>query len=100
VGVPSLRQIYAYLSDPHCKRIGHQTFLSAIILVTELFVIVKHGQGEFPRPMPEHILRNLIIFFVLYFGAILVLMMRRRSGDKDEENMSQGTRNQRAVKQQ
>lgn len=48
VGVPSLRQVYTYMTDPTCKRIGTQTFLCLLMLITELLVIVKmSGGGEF-----------------------------------------------------
>ena len=47
VGVPSLRQVYTYMTDPTCKRIGTQTFLCLLMLCTELLLIVKMSGGEF-----------------------------------------------------
>jgi len=50
VGIPSLRQAYTgtFVSDPTCKRIGTQTFLVWLKLVTDLLIIVKFSEGEFP----------------------------------------------------
>lgn len=76
VGVPSLRQIYSYLSDPRCKRIGHQTFLCLIILLTELILIFKFGQGEFPKSMPQNIQYGLIAFLSLYMIILLFVALR------------------------
>lgn len=76
VGVPSLRQIYSYMSDPHCKRIGHQTFLGLLILSTELIVIFKFGRGEFTNPMPDNIRFGFIIYLVGYALTLLFLALR------------------------
>jgi phosphatidylserine synthase 2 len=78
VGVPSLRQIYSYISDPHCKRIGHQTFLSLVVLLTELIVIVKFGEGEFPNPMPHNIRVGLAAFLAIYGAGLALIMLRTR----------------------
>jgi len=80
VGVPCMRQIYSYLTDPHCKRIGHQTFLSLVVLLTELIVIVKFGEGEFPNPMPENVKIGLATFLVLYGAGLAAIMLRVRGG--------------------
>ena len=56
VGTPCLRQIYTYMTDPNCKRIGHQTFLCSLVIITECIVIAKFGQhDEFTRDMPTNI---------------------------------------------
>ena len=55
VGIPSLRQVYTYMTEPSCRRIGTQTFLVLLMLVTELLLIVKFSAGEFTgrRMKPE-----------------------------------------------
>jgi len=80
VGVPSFRQIYQYMSDPHCKRIGHQTFLSLVILITELLNIVKLSKGEFHEEMPKHIKIGVAIFFTIYGLGLAALAMQVRHG--------------------
>jgi hypothetical protein len=79
VGVPSLRQIYSYITDAQCKRIGHQTFLALLILLTELALIAKFGRGEFPHPMPDHVRRNALILGALYILLLVGLAIRTRS---------------------
>lgn len=77
VGVPSLRQIYSYMTDPKCKRIGHQTFLAALILATEVLVIFKFGRGEFANPMPNSVQTGLIAFLGGYLVILVFLAVRR-----------------------
>jgi phosphatidylserine synthase 2 len=52
--VPCLRQIYLFMADPTVKSIGRQTFLSALILLTELLIIIKFSTGEFVDPMGDN----------------------------------------------
>ena len=85
VGVPSLRQIYSYLSDPNCKRIGHQTFLCVVVLLTELIVITKFGKGEFPDAMPANIKAGFTTFMAGYVLILIFLMMRTRTTAAEEE---------------
>jgi phosphatidylserine synthase 2 len=85
VGVPSLRQIYSYMTDVNCKRIGHQTFLALLILITELIVIIKFGQGEFPDPMPNNVRWGLGVFLTGYVSILIGLMLRTRSSSGKEE---------------
>ena len=85
VGVPSLRQIYSYMTDPNCKRIGHQTFLSLVILSTEVIVILKFGQGEFPNPMPDNIQWGLAIYLILYVLGLIGFALRTRSSSGEKE---------------
>lgn len=91
VGVPSLRQIYSYLSDPNCKRIGHQTFLCVVVLLTELIVICKFGKDEFPSPMPANIKAGFTTFMAGYVLILIFLMMRTRTtaAELDEHEQQQ-----------
>ncbi len=92
VGVPSLRQIYSYLSDPRCKRIGHQTFLCLIILLTELILIVKFGQGEFPKPMTQSVKHGLVVFLSIYALILVFLALRAPRATQGEETPRVETR--------
>jgi len=76
VGVPCLRQLYSYITDPTCKKIGTFTFLGAVTIVTELLIIFKFGAGEFNKPMPDHLKQGLMIFSTVY-GLICIAMMFR-----------------------
>lgn len=91
VGVPSLRQIYSYMSDPTCKRIGHQTFLGLVILSTELIFIVKMSQGEFPNPMPEKVKIGLAVFFAGYILCLIFLMIRSQNKGQQKEDKQNKT---------
>jgi phosphatidylserine synthase 2 len=91
VGVPSLRQIYSYISDPHCKRIGHQTFLSLVVLLTELIVIVKFGEGEFPNPMPHNIRIGLAAFLAIYGAGLALIMLRTRGSGSGSSGTGSGS---------
>lgn len=50
-----MRQIHSYVTDPTCKRLGHQTWVALSILLTEVLIIVKFGRGEFPDPIPKNV---------------------------------------------
>lgn len=85
VGLPSLRQIYSFMTDPTCKRIGHQTFLSLVVLLTELIVIAKFGRDEFPDPMSDNVKLLVVAFLVVYGLILLVLALRMRTKTDDGE---------------
>ncbi|KAI9227441.1 MAG: phosphatidyl serine synthase-domain-containing protein [Piptocephalis tieghemiana] len=53
--IPGVRELYQYMSDPNCKRLGAHTWLQLANLATEVLIIVKFSDGEFPKPMPTHI---------------------------------------------
>lgn len=89
IGVPSLRQIYSYLTDPKCKRLGHQCFMSIVILTTECLIVYKFGKGEFPAPMPDHVKVGCWIFAFLYalycVGTIFKIHARQIEEREDEQ---------------
>eukprot|EP00842_Homolaphlyctis_polyrhiza_P006232 jgi/Hompol1/660/HPOL_004255-RA len=64
--MPAVREAYQYLSDPKCKRIGMHAWVTTANIMTELLIIIKFSQGEFPKPAP----RIVVILWTL-FGAVL-----------------------------
>lgn len=74
VGVPSLRQLYQYMTDPLCKRIGTQTFLAVLILMTETILIAKLSPGEFNNPAPPRIKMLIAGLFTIWlvFNAWMI----------------------------
>jgi len=75
-GVPCLRQIYVYMTDPSCKRlgtllsydwffspgilsdgcmVGMQAWMCVLLMVTELCIIFKHGRGLYTVPMSTNV---------------------------------------------
>lgn len=55
VGLPSIRQYYNYVTNPECKRLGTQAFMTCCIFTTEILICIKFSDNEFPNRMPEHI---------------------------------------------
>ncbi len=53
---PAWRQVYNYMTDARCKRMGNHTWLCMVMLGTEYLVAIKFGQGEFSQAMPPNVL--------------------------------------------
>ncbi|KNC80805.1 hypothetical protein SARC_06842 [Sphaeroforma arctica JP610] len=47
MGAPALRQVYVYITDPSCRRLGTQAWTTFGVLMTEVLLIVKFGSGIF-----------------------------------------------------
>lgn len=83
IGFPAIRQIYRYVTDPSCKRIGYQTFLCICILATELLLIIKLSKNEFEKPYTTYSLRLAIAFiavYVLYILYVVIDIQRKNAG--------------------
>jgi hypothetical protein len=52
-GCPTIRQIYIYVTDPSCLRLGSQAWVVICILMTELLIVIKFGRGIFPQLVPS-----------------------------------------------
>ncbi|KAJ3282818.1 PSS-domain-containing protein [Rhizoclosmatium globosum] len=79
--MPATREVYQYLSDPRCKRIGYHAWMLAANVFTEALISVKFGQGEFPAPFPAHVKAFwavLITFLVGY--AVIQFLLRKQLG--------------------
>lgn len=55
LGMPAVRQFYIYVTDPKRKRLGTHLYCTVLIFVTEIIIIVKFSDGEFPNPVPPTI---------------------------------------------
>ncbi|KAF9998716.1 hypothetical protein BGZ79_007622 [Entomortierella chlamydospora] len=64
-GIPGVREIYQYLHDANCKRIGPQAWLLISSIATELLIVFKFGNGEFPNPAPKSVVNFWIVFLTL-----------------------------------
>ncbi|KAF9172537.1 hypothetical protein BGX20_005413 [Mortierella sp. AD010] len=64
-GIPGVREIYQYLHDANCKRIGPQAWLLISSITTELLIVFKFGNGEFPNPAPKSVVNFWIGFLTL-----------------------------------
>ncbi len=85
IGLPSIRQIHAYITDPNCKRIGNHTFLSLCILITEVLLIWKHSGDEFPEPMSDNVKLGAIAYGVFHLVAFIVLTIRIKTHQHDDK---------------
>ncbi|KAF9947436.1 hypothetical protein BGZ70_002677 [Mortierella alpina] len=65
-GIPGVREAYQYLHDANCKRIGPQAWLLIGSVATEVLIVFKFGQGEFPNPAPAS---------VIYFWAAFLTLL-------------------------
>eukprot|EP00899_Mesostigma_viride_P005416 jgi/Mesvir1/14876/Mv05486-RA.1 len=82
IGLPTLRQLYIYTSDPSCRRLGSQALVLALIMVAEACCCFKFGRGMFPNPVPEHI---KVIWSVLGPAYVLVCLFLLLSHHHKEE---------------
>lgn len=57
MGAVAVREAYQFFTDPRCKRLGAQAWLTAIIIVVELLICIKFGRGQFPNPAPSAVVR-------------------------------------------
>lgn len=57
MGAVAVREAYQFFTDPKCKRLGAQAWLTAIIIIVELLVCIKFGRGQFPNPTPIAVVR-------------------------------------------
>ena len=83
IGLPAIRQIYRYVTDPTCRKIGYQTFLCICILFTELILIIKLSKNEFPVPYTPYTLKlagGMISVYVIYIIYMIIEIKRKNSG--------------------
>ncbi|KAF9194235.1 hypothetical protein BGZ50_006527 [Haplosporangium sp. Z 11] len=69
-GIPGVREAYQYFHDEYvefrnCKRIGPQAWLLIGSIATEVLIVYKFGQGEFPNPAPAPVVYFWIGFLTL-----------------------------------
>ncbi|KAF7314787.1 Phosphatidylserine synthase 2 [Mycena kentingensis (nom. inval.)] len=71
--LPAVRELYQYVSDPRrAVRMGQHVWLLLATVVTELLVIVKWSQGQFPEPTPPAVRVGWAVGVVLLVGYPVV----------------------------
>jgi len=54
--LPAVRELYQYINDPRkAVRMGQHVWLLMATVGTEMLVIIKWSQGQFPEPLPNHV---------------------------------------------
>jgi len=66
VGLVVIRQYYVLVTHPTYKRVGMHSWLFYIVLATELLLIIKLSEGEFPDHMPDNVRLWLYIGGTMY----------------------------------
>ncbi|KAJ3062994.1 hypothetical protein HDU98_001129 [Podochytrium sp. JEL0797] len=80
--LPATREVYQYLSDARCKRLGHHAWMLIANVVTETFICIKLAQGgEFTEPFPTHVIVFWTILVSCLIGyAFIQFVCRKRWG--------------------
>lgn len=67
--LPAVRELFQYINDPRrAVRMGQHVWLLLATIITELLVITKWGQGQFPEPLPSR------VKWGWSFGAVLLVL--------------------------
>jgi phosphatidylserine synthase 2 len=51
--MPAVRELYQYVTDPKCQRLGVHAWMTVANIMTELLICIKFGEGEFTNPTPS-----------------------------------------------
>jgi phosphatidylserine synthase 2 len=78
-GVVAVRQLYQYLTDPNCKSLGLQAWMSVATIFTESLICFKFSSNMFPNPCPKSVLVFWIVFMTLFVLITLYLFWPWRS---------------------
>lgn len=71
-----------------CKRIGPQAWLLIANIATEVLIVFKFGQGEFPNPAPAEVVYSWIVFItLLVLYPIYQFYLRPKWADKNQEKI-------------
>ncbi|PNF28640.1 Phosphatidylserine synthase 2 [Cryptotermes secundus] len=54
-GAVSMREVYQYLDDPDCTKIGRQSWMTLAIISTEFLIVAKFDWETITKPFPSHI---------------------------------------------
>ncbi|KDR07745.1 phosphatidylserine synthase 2-like isoform X2 [Zootermopsis nevadensis] len=54
-GAVSMREVYQYLDDPDCTKIGRQSWMTLAIISTEFLIVAKFDWETITKPIPSHI---------------------------------------------
>lgn len=61
MGAVSMRETFQFLDDPNCKKFGRQSWMIAVIIITELLIIMKFDWETITKPLPTSVLCFWII---------------------------------------
>lgn len=64
-GCTAVRELYQYVSDPECGKLGAQVAVLSMIIIVETLISVKWSRGQFPNPIPTNVVRFWIAFSLL-----------------------------------
>ncbi|KAI9350111.1 phosphatidyl serine synthase-domain-containing protein [Obelidium mucronatum] len=79
--MPATREVYQYLSDPRCKRLGYHAWMLVANVFTETFICIKFGRGEFTEPFPAKVITFWSVLAAFLIGyAVIQFVMRKRWG--------------------
>lgn len=75
--LPATRELFQYINDPRkAVRMGQHVWLLLATILTELLVIKKWSQGQFPEPLPKKVKWGwafgaalLVLYPTLKFGV-------------------------------
>ncbi|KAI8919140.1 phosphatidyl serine synthase-domain-containing protein [Powellomyces hirtus] len=72
MALPAVREAFQYMTDRRCKRLGMHAWMATANILTELLIVIKFGQGEFPEPMPWEVKVGWAAFGAMLGGYALV----------------------------
>ncbi|KAJ9598252.1 hypothetical protein L9F63_011073 [Diploptera punctata] len=54
-GAVSMREVFQYLDDPDCTKIGRQSWITLAIISSEFLIVAKFDWETITKPIPSHI---------------------------------------------
>ncbi|KAI0059613.1 PSS-domain-containing protein [Artomyces pyxidatus] len=93
--LPAVRELYQYINDPRrAVRMGQHVWLLLATIGTELLVIVKWSQGQFPEPLPTAVRYSwtvgaalLVLYPTVRFGVPSARRYLRRHSRKPKRKV-------------
>ncbi|CAJ0582706.1 unnamed protein product, partial [Mesorhabditis spiculigera] len=92
ISAPSIRQYYAFATDPRVKRLGMQCWVYCAVTALEAAICVKVGRDQFPGAQLIPITAWIFFMFAATFGTIhLSVWWATRSKDLTKKVDVEGT---------
>jgi len=91
IALPAVREYYEYITNPRLRRLGPHAWTILACIGLEMLVCMKLGKGEFPSPMPAHIMWGWVIFVLCTAGVFAWVTLRYylRKQKKEKEKRSE-----------
>lgn len=67
-GAVSMREVYQYLDDPDCTKIGRQSWMTLAVISTEFLIVAKFDWETITKPFPRHIVLLWLIGLLCLVG--------------------------------